>query len=66
MNNENISDDFFETNNDNIFDEESVQIKDDKKVSLSILDNYSDELTAKTYVTDPAISREEQLKKRKE
>lgn len=62
MNNENISDDFFETNNDNIFDEESVQIKDDKKVSLSILDNYSDELTAKTYVTDPAISREEQLK----
>lgn len=62
MNNENISDDFFETNNDNIFDEKSVEIKEDKKVSLSILDNYADELTSRTYVTNPAISREEQLK----
>ena len=62
MNNENISDDFFETNNEDIFSEKSVEIKEDKKVSLSILDNYADELTARTYVTNPAISREEQLK----
>ncbi len=65
MNNENFSDDFYEAtndNNENIFEEKSVEIKEDKKVALSILDNYSDELTAKTYVTNPAISREEQLK----
>ena len=48
--------------NENIFDEQSVEIKEEKKSSLSILDNYSDELTARTYVTNPAISREEQLK----
>ena len=62
MENEYFSDDFFESNSDDIFKEESVEIKEDKKVSMSILDNYSDELTAKTYVTNPAISREEQLK----
>ena len=65
MNNENFSDDFYEAtndNNENIFEEKSVEKKEDKKVALSILDNYSDELTAKTYVTNPAISREEQLK----
>ena len=62
MENENFSDDFFESNNDDIFSEKSVEIKEEKKVSMSILDNYSDELTAKTYVTNPAISREEELK----
>lgn len=62
MENDYISDDFFDSNDDNIFDEQSVEIKEEKKVSMSILDNYSDELTAKTYVTNPAISREEQLK----
>lgn len=62
MENENYLDDFFESNDDNIFDEKSVEIKEEKKVALSILENYADELTAKTYVTNPAISREKELK----
>ena len=64
MDKEYISDDFFAENDNDIFDEQSVEIKEGngKNVSMSILDNYSDELTAKTYVTNPAISREKQLK----
>ena len=56
MENEYFSDDFFESNSDDIFKEESVEIKEDKKVSMSILDNYSDELTAKTYVTKNSVN----------
>ncbi|MBR3490509.1 MAG: AAA family ATPase [Bacilli bacterium] len=64
MDKEYISDDFFAENDNDIFDEQSVEIKEGngKNVAMSILDNYSDELTAKTYVTNPAISREKQLK----
>lgn len=35
---------------------------DDKKPRYSILTNYGEELTAKNYITDPAIEREEEIK----
>ena len=54
MNNDQYFDDFFE-NNEN---EESIP-----KADISILKNYSDELTAKEYITNPAIARDEEIKK---
>ena len=54
MNNDQYFDDFFE-NNEN----EGIIPKSD----ISILKNYSDELTAKEYVTNPAIARDEEIKK---
>ena len=30
---------------------------------FSVLKNYGEDLTAKTYVTDPSIARDEELKK---
>ena len=54
MNNDQYFDDFFEN-------EEAE--KTIPKADISILKNYSDELTAKTYVTNPAIARDEEIKK---
>ena len=54
MNNDQYFDDFFEN-------EESEKMI--PKSDISILKNYSDELTAKTYVTNPAIARDEEIKK---
>ena len=58
MNNDQYFDDFFDneevTNNN-----EGIIPKSD----ISILKNYSDELTAKTYITNPAIARDEEIKK---
>lgn len=34
-----------------------------KEVSFSILENYGEDLTAKSYVTNPAIARDEEIKK---
>lgn len=54
MNEDQYFDDFFEK-------------EDDKKIipqaEISILKNYSEELTGKTYITNPAISRDEEIKK---
>jgi ATP-dependent Clp protease ATP-binding subunit ClpB len=36
---------------------------DYKGVRFSVLDNYGDDLTAKKYITNPAIAREDELKK---
>ena len=56
-------------NEDQYFDDffEGEETKKDEnfipKADISILKNYSDELTAKTYVTNPAIARDEEIKK---
>ena len=57
MNEDQYFDDFFENQETN---------KDEKiipKADISILKNYSDELTAKKYITNPAIARDEEIKK---
>ena len=54
MNNDQYFDDFFDN------DEQEKLIP---KSDISILKNYSEELTAKEYVTNPAIAREEEIKK---
>ena len=54
MNNDQYFDDFFDNEED-----KTIIPKSD----ISILKNYSDELTAKTYVTNPAIARDEEIKK---
>lgn len=54
MNNDQYFDDFFEN------DDVSKLIP---KSDISILLNYSDELTAKEYITNPAIARDEEIKK---
>ena len=56
MNNDQYFDDFFEDINENVNVKES-------KPKVSILQNYSEELTGKTYITNPAIAREEEIKK---
>lgn len=33
------------------------------KMSFSVIENYGEDLTAKTYITNPAIAREEEIKK---
>ena len=33
------------------------------KVKFSVLDSYGEDLTSKTYVTNPAIARDEEIKK---
>ena len=54
MNNDQYFDDFFENE-----EQEKLIPKSD----ISILKNYSEDLTAKEYVTNPAIAREEEIKK---
>ena len=54
MNNDQYFDDFFEN------EEQGKLIP---KSDISILKNYSEDLTAKEYVTNPAIAREEEIKK---
>lgn len=54
MNNDQYFDDFFDNEED-----KTIIPKSD----ISILKNYSDELTAKTYITNPAIARDEEIKK---
>ena len=60
MNNDQYFDDFFEDINDS-----QVSVKEDNSNTeqISILKNYSEELTSKTYITNPAIAREEEIKK---
>lgn len=58
MNNDQYFDDFFE----DMIEEPTVnQVENTSQIS--ILKNYSEELTSKTYVTNPAIAREEEIKK---
>lgn len=67
---ENFMDIFDDGSKDTIFPTPSV-MTDDNEIEtikeepgkLSILKNYSDELTGKTYVTNPAIARDEEIKK---
>ena len=54
MNNDQYFDDFFDNE-----EQEKLIPKSD----ISILKNYSEELTGKTYVTNPAIARDEEIKK---
>ena len=58
MNNDQYFDDFFEDMN-----EETTVNQVENTSQISILKNYSEELTSKTYVTNPAIAREEEIKK---
>ena len=60
MNNDQYFDDFFEDYNDS---QASVNEDNSNTRQISILKNYSEELTNKTYVTNPAIAREEEIKK---
>lgn len=57
MNNDQFFDDFFEDMNEN------TDLHLSNTGSISILKNYSEELTSKTYITNPAIAREEEIKK---
>jgi len=57
MNNDQFFDDFFEDMNDN------TDLHLSNTGAISILKNYSEELTSKTYITNPAIAREEEIKK---
>ncbi len=54
MNNDQYFDDFFDN------DENTNLIP---KADISILKNYSEELTARKYITNPAIARDEEIKK---
>ena len=54
MNNDQYFDDFFDN------DENNELIP---KAEISILKNYSEELTARKYITNPAIARDEEIKK---
>ncbi len=58
MNNDQYFDDFFD--NEEVTNNNAGIIP---KSDISILKNYSDELTAKTYITNPAIARDEEIKK---
>ena len=58
MNNDQYFDDFFD-NEEVTNTNEGIIPKSD----ISILKNYSEELTAKTYITNPAIARDEEIKK---
>ena len=42
---------------------EIIDFDNEKKVDTPLLDMYGEELTARTYVTNPAIAREEEIKK---
>lgn len=44
-------------------DEELPEIKKDNKKELSALEKYGDNLTAKVYITNPAIAREDEIEK---
>ena len=57
-----------EDNNIEFLDEidegkKEVPIPDVTGIKFSVLDNYGEDLTAKTYITNPAIARESELKK---
>ena len=60
---------FNEINNNNSIKEINETINEEKKDTnitsepISILKNYSEELVSKTYVTNPAIARDEEIKK---
>lgn len=43
-------------------DEDIIRYTNDNNKKLSILDNYAEELTSKTYITNPAIERDEEIK----
>ena len=55
MNNDQYFDDFFDK------EEENDELE--KTSEISILKNYSEELTGRTYITNPAIARDEEIKK---
>ena len=53
-------------NNTNIInnsDQNNFNNDNSTKIKYSVLKNYGEELTAKTYITNPAIAREDELKK---
>ena len=54
MNNDQYFDDFFDNDDNNELIPEA---------EISILKNYSEELTARKYITNPAIARDEEIKK---
>ncbi|MBR2712181.1 MAG: ATP-dependent Clp protease ATP-binding subunit [Bacilli bacterium] len=62
MNEDQYFDDFFDNN-----EEQNNEVEKDKdlipQAEISILKNYSEELTSRTYVTNPAIARDEEIKK---
>lgn len=60
MNNDQYFDDFFDEIEDEVVEEKKEEPTTPK---ISILQNYTEELTTKTYVTNPAIAREEEIKK---
>lgn len=43
-------------------DDEIIRYVPNNNKKLSILENYAEELTAKTYITNPAIARDEEIK----
>ncbi|MBQ3475473.1 MAG: ATP-dependent Clp protease ATP-binding subunit [Bacilli bacterium] len=62
---ENFIDIFDDSSKEDIFPTEVLTTEEEKKDTnkLSILNTYSEDMTAKTYVTNPAISRDEEIKK---
>ena len=62
MNEDQYFDDFFDNN-----EEQNNEVEKNKdlipQAEISILKNYSEELTSRTYVTNPAIARDEEIKK---
>ena len=56
MNNDQYFDDFFDSEEEK--EEGMIQ-----KAEISILKNYSEEITSKKYITNPAIARDEEIKK---
>ena len=58
MNNDQYFDDFFDNDEEIKKDEGLIN-----KADISILKNYSEELTSRKYITNPAIARDEEIKK---
>lgn len=50
-------------NVNNLNEKPSIDNDSSSKIRYSVLKNYGEELTAKTYITNPAIAREDELKK---
>lgn len=44
-------------------EQENTKLPDVTGVKFSVIDNYGEDLTSKTYITNPAIARESELKK---
>ena len=42
-------------------EQENTKLPDVTGVKFSVIDNYGEDLTSKTYITNPAIARESEL-----